>query len=227
MLSAPDLYIACPHCRAVARIFEVAEANFFAAITWTDGFQDVPMTPRAPRITRCLECARIFWTGEATPLGYLHGTGDVAPEKVAWTNAPYLAPLDEQGVMEALGTGLALAPELELELRILMWWRGNDAFRIDEAPVGYPRRGDAIANMERFIEMTYGGDEDLLLFRAEALRQLGRFAEVEETLKGVGCSDYWPAKSRQLELIRGGDRKLRKLFASQLPKAPELIQPAT
>ena len=102
-----------------------------------------------------------------------------------------------------------------------------DAFRIDEAPVGYPRRGDAIANMERFIEMTYGGDEDLLLFRAEALRQLGRFAEVEETLKGVGCSDYWPAKSRQLELIRGGDRKLRKLFASQLPKAPERIQPAT
>ena len=225
MVAAPDLCIACPHCGAVARVFEIATTDLFGAITWTDGYQDVPLAPRAPRITRCPACGKIFWTGEATPLGYLADDDKLPPDKIAWKEAPHIASLDAAGVMEALANGLAYAPELELELRVLMWWRGNDAFRMDDAPVGHPESREAIDNMERFIEMMTDGDEDLLLFRAEALRQLGRFAEAEETLKGVGCSDYWPAKSRQLELIRQADRKLRKLFANEACDAPDPGKP--
>jgi hypothetical protein len=71
--------------------------------------------------------------------------------------------------------------------------------------------------MERFIAMTENGEEDLLLFRAEALRHLGRFDEARLTLNGVGCSDYWPAKSRQLELIDAGSRDLSTLFSDDRP----------
>ena len=43
--------------------------------------------------------------------------------------------------------------------------------------------------------------------------------EVKETLRGVGCSDYWPAKSRQLELVEAGDRNLAILYsAERLPE---------
>ncbi|MES2569811.1 MAG: hypothetical protein V4710_07105, partial [Verrucomicrobiota bacterium] len=121
------------------------------------------------------------------------------------------------GLMRALADGLAPTPDLELELRVAIWWRGNDAFRRDDAPVGHATSPEAIANMEQIIGMTDQGDEDLLLFRAEALRHLGRFEEMEETLKGVCCSDYWPAKSRLLELAGAGDRRLQKLFVSELP----------
>jgi len=78
----------------------------------------------------------------------------VPPEQVGWAASPALAPLDEAGVQQALAEGLGSFPELELELRVLRWWRGNDAFRCGDAPIGHPTSPEALANMERFIEMT-------------------------------------------------------------------------
>jgi hypothetical protein len=213
MIAAPDLVVACPYCQAVARVFEVSSGDFAGVVTWTDGYQDTPMMPRPPRITRCPHCRRIFWTGEATPVGYLHGQTLV--EHPEWQSAPHLEPLDYHGVGEAMANGLAYNPELELELRVLWWWRVNDAFRRDDAPIGYSESPEAVANMQRLIELMANGEEDLLLFRAEALRHLGRFKEAAETLEGVGCSAYWPAKSRLLEVIERGDRKLRKLCTEE------------
>ena len=65
--------------------------------------------------------------------------------------------------------------------------------------------------------MMTNGEEDLLLFRAEAQRELGLFEEAKLTLEGVGCSDWWPAKSRMLELIASGSRKLDILFTPAPP----------
>ena len=44
-----------------------------------------------------------------------------------------------------------------------------------------------------------------------------RFDEARESMNGVGCSDYWPAKSRQLELLDAGNRNLALLFTPQAP----------
>jgi hypothetical protein len=150
--------------------------------------------------------------GEAEQLGFVSPGEKPTEEKPGWADAPALASLDAAGVQQALDEGLASFPDLELELRVLLWWRGNDAFRCADAPLGHSSSPAAVANMERFIEMTTDGAEDLLLFRAEAQRHLGRFADMEETLGGVGCSDYWPAKSRLLELAKTGSRKLDILF---------------
>lgn len=127
-------------------------------------------------------------------------------------------PLDEAGLRSALAEGLAYTPELELELRVAIWWRGNDHARKqdrDESDDVAPaqKSADAIENMKRIIEMCAEGEEDLLLFRAEAQRQLGDFAGARQTLEAVCCSDYWPAKSRLLELIAAEDRRLRIMFA--------------
>ena len=212
MFAGHDLILTCPHCRALARLPIPEAEEFPGMVTWTDGWQTAPGLERPPRVTRCPACQRTFWIGEAEQLGFLSPGEKPTGDKAAWGDAPTLPSLDEVGVEQALDEGLASFPDLELELRVLRWWRGNDAFRCADAPVGHSTSPAAVANMERFIEMTADGSEDLLLFRAEAQRHLGRFAEMEETLGGVGCSDYWPAKSRLLELAKAGNRKLDILF---------------
>lgn len=212
MFAGTDLIIACPHCQALAKLSLPEAAEVPGMVTWTDGWQTMPGLGRPPRVTRCPACQRTFWVGEAQQLGFLN-RGETPPEeKAGWAKSPALQSLDAAGVQQALDEGLASLPDLELELRVLLWWRGNDAFRCADAPAGYSTSPAAIANMERVIEMTRDGSEDLLLFRAEAQRHLGRFQDMEETLLGVGCSDYWPAKSRLLELARSGSRKLDILF---------------
>jgi hypothetical protein len=213
MVPAPDLVIACPHCNALARLFQLASGDGFGAVTWTDGWQDVPLLPRPPRITRCHSCKQAYWTGEAAALGYCDPRAEMLADRSGWATAPHAEPLDEAGLMQALSDGLAYSPDLELELRVAIWWRGNDAFRKENTTGGFATAPAAIANMERFIEMMVAGEEDLRLFRAEAQRHLGHFEAAKETLTGVGCSDYWPAKSRLLELIEAKDRGLRVMFA--------------
>jgi hypothetical protein len=216
MIPDADLVIACPYCAAAARVFQLFSGNNFGAITWTDGWMDAPMQPKAPRITRCHSCKKISWVFLAPQLGFLpfNESGEAAGE---FKNAPHVTPLAEADCFEALRDGLGAGEELELELRVLTWWRGNDAFREPEHAAGFSSSKEAIANMERFIAMTEHGDEDLLLFRAEAQRHLGHFDEARQTLNGVGCSDYWPAKSRQLELMNAGSRNLGILFSSERP----------
>jgi hypothetical protein len=212
MFAGTDLILGCPYCQAISRLSMPDLEEMPGMITWTDGWQTTPGFERPPRVTRCHECARTFWVGEAEQLGFLV-PGQVTPEeKAAWDAAPFVRSLDAAGVQQALEDGLGSLPDLELELRVLLWWRGNDEFRQADAPVGYSTSADAVANMERFIEMTAEGAEDLLLFRAEAQRHLGQFSAMEETLNGVGCSDYWPAKGRLLELAKTGSRKLDVLF---------------
>ncbi len=212
MFAGSDLIIACPHCLALARLAIPEVMEVPGMITWTDGWQTAPGLDRPPRITRCEACHRTYWVGEAEQRGFLAPGDAEKPEKADWVKAPTIKPLDAAGVQQAFDEGLASFSELELELRVLLWWRNNDEFRVADAPTGYATAPAAVENMERFIEMVTDGAEDLLLFRAEAQRQLGRFAEMEETLGGVGCSDYWPAKSRLLELARSGSRKLDVLF---------------
>lgn len=216
MIPDADLIIACPHCTASARVFQLFSGHSMGAMTWTDGWMDAPMLPRAPRITRCHSCQLIYWVFMAPQLGFLpfNESGEAAGE---FKDAPHILPLNEVDCFEALRDGFGANEELELELRVFTWWRGNDAFREPQHPAGRPESAEAIANMERFIEMTKGGDEDLLLFRAEAFRHLGRFDEAHETLHGVGCSDYWPAKQRQLELMKAGNRNLAILFSAEAP----------
>lgn len=209
MLPETDIVIACPYCEAQARIFQLLSGNTMGAITYTDGWMDAPMLPRAPRITRCAACRKIYWVAMAAPLG-------LASSELG-ADAPYIETLDEAACFEALSAGLGASPDLELELRVFTWWRGNDAFREPIHPPGRATSPEAVANIERMIEMTAEGDEDLLLFRAEAQRHLGRFDDARATLAGVGCSDYWPAKSRQIELLHAATRDLAILFSPERP----------
>lgn len=219
MFPGAHIILSCPHCDGLAKLVLPDEIDFMPdMVTWTDGWQTTSAPPVPPRVTKCPNCQRAFWVGEAPQLGLMMPGQPVDPEKAAWAEAPAIARLDAAGVQQALDEGLGSFAELELELRVQLWWRGNDEFRVTDSPVGYSTSPGAVANMERMIELVTSGEEDLLLFRAEAQRHLGKFEDAKVTLDGVCCSDYWPAKRRQLELIEAGSRKLDVLF---LPLAPE------
>jgi len=214
MIPGPDIILACPHCEALAKLPTFDYVDPTGALSWTDGYQELPGIPRQPNVVRCHACSKVYWLAVAPQLGFLN-PGEVGEgDRAAWNNLPAVTPTDEAGYFQALREGLAAFPEQELELRVFAWWRGNDRFRDCKDDVRYPTNPEAIANAERLIELTESGDHELVLFRAEALRQLGRFKEAGEALYGL-CSDYNLARERQRELIVAGSRNLDVLFTEE------------
>jgi hypothetical protein len=231
MIPGPDYILACPHCGAFSRIFTIMEADPTGTISWTDGYQHTPNTPRHPNLIRCHQCGALHWLGEAAQIGMIDPpemvpAGGVprfailgqeeqpepgTPPPQAWLEAPHVATLGEQDYFEALHNGMALTPEQEIELRVHAWWRGNDRFRTSEGAGRHPTSPEAIENLQRLVELTEDGDHELMLFHAEALRQLGRFDQAEEALFGL-CSDYALAREKMLELLRERSRDLEVMF---------------
>ncbi len=232
MIPGPDLILACPHCGALSRLFTLASSDAEGVISWTDGYQQFPLAPRQPNVVRCHACAQLHWLAECREIGMIDPVGmelvegaprfasfekTVQPEPGTpppdgWMSAPQMQSLDEAGYFSALSGGLAKTPEQEIELRVHAWWRGNDRFRKLESSGRYPTSGEAIENLQRLIVMMEGGDHEFVLFRTEALRQLGRFEEAEEALYGL-CSDYALAREKLTELIHAKSRDLEVLFA--------------
>jgi hypothetical protein len=182
------------------------------SVVWSDGYRFSPHMQVPPRIYRCPACQRIAWVNSSPTLGYILPDTSQTAENAEWFAAPHVSALDEAGFLEAVQSNLAPDPESELELRVAAWWRSNDPFRVTP-PVAAPARSiSSLKNLERIVELTTDGDETLLLFRAEALRHLGRFEAVSETLQSVYCSDFEPAKSKQLDWASQRDNRLYKLF---------------
>lgn len=214
MIPGPEIILACPHCDALAKLPTFDAIDPTGAVSWTDGYQELPGFPRQANVVRCHKCAKLYWLAVAPQLGFLM-PGEVAEgERASWNGVPAVVSTDEAGYLEALVEGMAAFPEQELELRVFAWWRGNDKYRYSKEPGRFPTSPEAVANAERMIELTADGDHELVLFRAEALRQLGRFAEANEALYGL-CSDYTLARERQRELIAAGSRDLDTLFSEE------------
>ena len=214
MIAGPEIILACPHCDALAKLPTFDAIDPTGALSWTDGFQELPGVPRQPNVVRCHKCAKLYWLAVAAQIGFLM-PGEVGEgERAAWNGLPAVTSTDEAGYLEALKEGLAAFPEQELELRVFAWWRGNDKHRECKTSGRFPQTAEAIANAERLIELTMSGDHELVLFQAEALRQLGRFTEAGSALYSL-CSDYNLARERQRELIAAGSRDLDVLFTEE------------
>jgi hypothetical protein len=239
MNAGPDLVLACPHCGALARLFTLSSASPIGAVSWTDGYQEAPLSPRQPNLIRCHGCGALYWTVQAREIGMIDPTASAenrearfadftspnppeegAPPPEAWLTAPQMEILDEAGYLQAIRDGLAQSPEQELELRVYAWWRGNDRYRKLESPSRHPTSPEAIENAERLIELATDGEHELVLFRAEALRQLGRFEEAQQSLYGL-CSDYAPAREKLFELIEARSRDLDVMFIPTYPTSED------
>lgn len=212
MIPGPDIIITCPYCSAAAKLRTYEPVEPVGAVSWTDGYQEIPDMPRLPNIARCYDCHTLYWVGLAPQVGFMMPGEEPSEEKLGWTELPEVLPAKEEDYFEALEEGLAHGEEQELELRVFAWWRGNDKFRRSDDHVRHSTDSRSVENLRRIVELTEEGDHEIVLFRAEALRQLGRFEDAEETLYSL-CSDYALAREKQLDLIRERSRDLDILFA--------------
>jgi hypothetical protein len=215
MLQGPDVVLACPHCQTLARLFTVANPDPTGAVSWSDGYQEMPLTPAQPNLSRCRNCGKLMWVAECPPVGMIDENLPLTPEVEEWKKLPYLEPVEEKDYLEALNSGMAAHPEQETELRVFAWWRANDRHRRDQGTGRYPQSPESVENLEKLVELLKDGEHEFVLFRAEALRQLGRFDEASDMLHGI-CSDYAIAREILADLIERKSRDVAVLFSEPM-----------
>jgi hypothetical protein len=216
MLPGPDHVVACPHCKALAKHLTLMSGNTFGAQRWTDGKMVAPMLPRPPAVVKCHACGECYWLEDAESVGTVDSehcrTG--RPDNPAWAAAPEVKELNEREYYKALRRGLAADRQQERELRILAWWRSNDAYRSRQrrSASGAVLRSTAWEeNLKALRDLLDESDEGDRLMKAEVLRELGEFEPARQLLKGV-TSDEFSAVARQFDaLCEARDTRVREL----------------
>jgi hypothetical protein len=204
MEPGPDQIVACPHCKGLAKYMTLLSGNSLGARIWTDGKQVAPMSPRPPAVVKCRHCAEYYWLAEAEEIGTVAGWGRKGqPVNPAWAAAQEVEEPTEEEYYQALAKGLATGTRQETNLRVLAWWRRNDAFR--DAPQGQAgdignTPGPWRTNLEALAPLLDEGDENDRLMKAEVLRELGEFESATQALSRVGSGEV-AAVVRQLRLL--------------------------
>jgi hypothetical protein len=223
--------VLCPTCGHLARTgpSQMCEPSEIDVWRWTDGKQgeqlknsdirscdsEIDRNGCGYRVLLCRACRTCFWivrTGGNlgttldwdSPLRVVgeHTGADQIEEGQEPTEAEYLAALEK---------GMAKAPEQEKMLRLLAWWRGNDAVRWEEKQAELQAAPEDRTNsMVRLCGLLHASDLKEGILKAELLRQLGRFDEaaiLAEALEGE-----MPIVAQELRaLCRVGDRSVRRL----------------
>ncbi|MBI3860294.1 MAG: hypothetical protein HY290_00200 [Planctomycetia bacterium] len=124
----------------------------------------------------------------------------------------------EHEYYEALEKGLATSPEQERDVRILAWWRRNDAFRNS----GRPQDGriDAASevcrkNLEVLARLLVGEAEKVRLMRAEVLRELGEFESAKRILSQISSPDHREIVRQISSLCDSVETCVRELLPAQ------------
>lgn len=132
-----------------------------------------------------------------------------------WVFAEKVREPTEEEYYRAFEMGLAKSPAQQRQLRILAWWRRNDAFRdAPQAPArGIPvAPGSARTNLEALAQLFDEGDEHHdRLMKAEVLRELGEFESAKQVLSRVHSSDLAPVVRQLQSLCDRGDTCVREL----------------
>jgi len=215
MIPGPIQIIACPHCSVLAKYMTLVSGNTFGAKVWTDGKHIAPMLPRPPAVVECHSCGECFWLADARKVGSLEpygsGGGDVDP---AWAAAPYVLEPTEEAYHRALRKGLAVSPEQQRTLRILAWWRGNDAVRDTPNPedAGVACGSEARReNLEALARLLDEGNENDRVMKAEVFRELGDFESALRLLGRVTAPDYAAVVRQLRSMCEDGDTCVRQL----------------
>jgi hypothetical protein len=217
MMPGPDQVVACPHCKGLGKYMTLRSGNTLGTCVWTDGKQVAPMLPSPPAVVRCRDCGKCYWLADADEVGTLDrwndGEHQVDP---SWVAAAEIQEPAEEEYYAAIAGGLAADPQQERDLRVLAWWRGNDAFRHGSGE----QAGDTTAsgarrnNLEALASVLHARDDNERIMKAEVLRELGEFASALALLRSVTSSEY-DAVVRQLSsMCESKDMCVRELVFS-------------
>lgn len=171
-------------------------------MVWTDGWSASSGSLERLELLKCPRCAAVFRADDA-PLveRCAPWEADQRHRDVPAAKAPSAD--DHIAFLQRA----ALAPDIERRMRARAWRAFNDAWRKKrDAPFALP--DVQRQNMERLLSLLGEDREEIILVRAEILRQLGRFEECQTALGLVTRAGLAPRANRIKELAQAGERRV-------------------
>jgi hypothetical protein len=175
--------------------------------------------PVPPPITKCRKCGHFYWLSDAQVIGEIPWEHSTIKWIVRLLGAGMrVRALSEAEYLEAIAKNAGGAGERDTTLRIYAWWAGNDPSRLprrspgDQAATAPQRSPEAIANLERLLELLDMTEPVGRIMKAEALRELGRFDDAIRLLESDFPTDYPTPATQILELAREGDTVVQEIF---------------
>jgi len=138
------------------------------------------MLPSQPWLIKCPHCTALVWmdeqeqVAEIKPLG---ATWELAERFTDARSAPEPT-LAEYTAFLSAGIG---EKEKERYVRLRVWWAGNDARR--DGGQDTPLTDMEAANLRAFVSLLDETNDNDRVMKAEALRELGMFADAEALLE--------------------------------------------
>jgi hypothetical protein len=230
MKPGPDRIVACPSCEGLAKYRTLLSGNTFGARVWTDGRQRAPMLPQPPKVVRCSHCSSLYWLSEARNVGQVEPTrGALLAASPEWRSAVYVQEPEELDYYQGIRANLARNPDQERTLRILAWWRSNDAFRHANRliPPGRVAATTARRNLSEWDEnlrallfLLDESNENDLVMKAEVYRELRMWHEAEAVLSRVRSADLSAVVSQIRALCESQDAMVRvvELEPTRIPE---------
>lgn len=180
----------CPGCAHPLRERADPTGRETWPVVWTDGWSASAGSVERLELLRCPRCATVFRADDA---------------ELVERCAPWDAEQRWAGAATAKAPGPAdyalflrqrqLPPDIERSLRTRAWRVFNDTWRKKPVtPFALPEFQRE--NMEHLLDLLEDGSEDLLLMRAEILRQLGRFEACLTALNSVARADLMARAAR-------------------------------
>lgn len=189
MLPGPILYKKCSECSVIFKERAFGSGNTFGATYWTDGQMNAPMMVDDMSLAICPNCKTPVWleeletVGSTTPwLSYFSDAEHQAEAekenseiaKLGATDAKFCLGLFSDDYYCLLKKGIK-DPKKELYIRLQLWWEENDLRR--ESRRIFEMREEEIWNLQALIVLLDESDEQQLMMKAEALREIGKFKD--------------------------------------------------
>jgi hypothetical protein len=219
MKPGPDVYLACPHCKAPARQYTLSSMHLGPGRQWTDGKGRSSFAPEAPWIAVCPACAACSWLRDMEVVDEIDPWDETeekenARRRARWAGTPNIREPSDEEYYAALASGqFSETRDMERGVRLLAWWRRNEPFRYGSLVNG---DGTAVspgcrANLEALAAMLDDAVDAELVLRAEIHRELGEF-DASRAASGAVVSGEAAAVARRLEAWCDlGDRRVQEL----------------
>ena len=195
MTPGPTIIRECSACGKHIAQDTIASGNTFGARFWTDGKRDAPMLPDQPWLVRCGHCGTLVWIDEQTQVGEIDPWGSKSDDESAFRDARLASTPTLQEYAVFLQGGVS-DKQKEFYLRLRAWWAGNDPRRDSQKSVGLD--SFETGNLRSLIALLDESEDNSRLMKAEALRELGEFADAEKLL----ATDFEDELAQAVAIIR-------------------------
>ena len=204
MMPGPTIIKKCSECTGLIKKHTIASGNTFGAVFWTDGKMDAPMLPDSPKLVKCPHCGSLIWIDQ------LETMEEVSAFDPGSTNArdPGKPNLDDYASF--LSNNRLLQPDVEKDVRIRAWWRGNDERRRDQQSSFTETE---IQNLDALTALLDQSIDYERLMQAEIKRERGDFDHALELLDQPFNERLNDAVAFIRELVLQGDQVVVPIHA--------------